>query len=237
MKKIVPFKHEAKFKTKISEVTSISLEHTLHKEDGGITGEFIVSGDYKMNDTSTSTEYFSLNLPFDIVLDEKYNIDDALIDINDFYYEILNDDKLIINIEVVIDKIVERLIEVKKQVITLEPEIEEELEVKEQDKVEESRIEESVSESSVSSLSESSSEVSEIFKEDKEVEEVVENLMSVTNKETEYTTYHIHIVRDGDTLDEILEKYSVSQELLSYYNNLSELKIGDKLLIPANESN
>ena len=75
MKKIIPFKKDIIFKTNISEITSISLENTLSKEnDNGITGEFIVSGEYKMSDESIHTENFSYELPFDIHMDEKYNL-------------------------------------------------------------------------------------------------------------------------------------------------------------------
>ena len=53
MKKIVPFKKDIIFKTNLSEIVSISLEHSLHLEkDSLITGEFIISGEYKMTDTS-----------------------------------------------------------------------------------------------------------------------------------------------------------------------------------------
>lgn len=245
MKKIVPFKHEATFKTKISEVTSISLEHTLHKEENSIIGEFIVSGDYKISDTSTTTEYFNLNLPFEIDLDERYDMKDAVIDINDFYYEILNDDKLIINIEVVIDEINEKIVEVKKQIVSLEPEIEREVEIVNMEPEKQGEVIEKpeVLEEPVIKK-ESNTKKTDVVKEEvvtkndrNEVSEVVENLMNVESETLEYTTYHIHIVRDGDTLDSILEKYSITSETLSLYNNLSELKIGDKLLIPANESN
>ena len=205
MEKIVPFKHEILFKTHISEITSISLEHTLHKEDNGITGEFIVSGEYKINDSSTTTEPFDYKIPFDIVLDEHYDISNSIIDINDFYYEILNEEKLVVNIEVSIDKIVENLIEVKKQVIKIEPE-----EVIEVVKIEEPNVKDNRVDAS----------------------EVVEDIINVEETE-EYVTYHIHIVRDGDTIDSVLEKYKVSSELLALYNNLNDIKIGDKLLIPS----
>lgn len=213
MKKIVPFKHEIPFKTKISEITSISLEHTLHKEDGLITGEFIVSGEYKKEDNSPTSDKFSYELPFDIDLDNHYDISNAIIDINDFYYEILNDDKLVVNIEVVIDKITEKLIETTKQVITIDAN---NIESENDDKVTSSTV--------------------DTKEEDRGIEQVVSNITEAQSATEEYVTYHIHIVREGDTINTILEKYHITNETLTLYNDVNDLKIGDKLLIPANEN-
>ena len=91
MKKIIPFKKDIIFKTHIAEITSISLEHSLHiEEDTLITGEFVVSGEYKISDTSTNTEVFHFNLPFDIHMDDRYDLTSCNVDIYDFYYEIIN---------------------------------------------------------------------------------------------------------------------------------------------------
>ena len=88
MKKIVPFKKEITFQTNVSEITSISLEHNLHLSDNNlITGNFNISGEYKIADTSVSTEIFNFELPFDINVDEKYDLANLVVDIDDFYYE------------------------------------------------------------------------------------------------------------------------------------------------------
>ena len=71
MKKTIPFKKDITFKTSIAEVTSISLEHTLNKQENNVVGNFIVSGDYKVTDTSNTTLEFYHDLPFNIELDEK----------------------------------------------------------------------------------------------------------------------------------------------------------------------
>ena len=108
MKKIVPYKKELEFNTEVSEITSISLENTLKKvSDYFITGKFIVSGEYKIVDVSLNTEKFEFDLPFDINIDKKYNTDNLKIDIDDFYYE-LNKNKIIINISVLLDDLVEK---------------------------------------------------------------------------------------------------------------------------------
>ena len=213
MKKIVPFKHEIPFKTKISEITSISLEHTLHKEEGLVTGEFIISGEYKIEDNSPTNDKFSYELPFNIDLDSHYDISNAIIDINDFYYEILNEDKLFVNIEIDIDKIVEKHIEKEKQVITIDAN---DIESETNNKMENSNA--------------------PIVEENRNVDQVVSNIIEIENIDSLYVTYHIHIVREGDTINTILEKYHITNETLCLYNDITDLKIGDKLLIPANEN-
>ena len=104
MRQIIPFKKELLFKTKVSEITSISLEHSLYlKESNLISGEFHISGDYKMTSASINREKFYFTLPFEINLDDNYVGDNINIDIDNFYYEIVNDDSLQVNIDVYID--------------------------------------------------------------------------------------------------------------------------------------
>ena len=69
MKKIIPFSKDIEFDTNVAEINSISLEHTLKlKEENLVSGEFIVSGTYKMTDTSLNTDNFEYKIPFDISL-------------------------------------------------------------------------------------------------------------------------------------------------------------------------
>ena len=114
MKKIIPFTSDIKFNTKIYEITSISLEHNLKIEDNNVvTGEFIISGDYKMNDTSINSEPFIHGIPFDITLDTKYDMDRIKLDIDDFKFEIINEEVLRVNIDVLIEGI--ELVELKEE--------------------------------------------------------------------------------------------------------------------------
>ena len=218
MKKIIPFKHEISFKNHLSEITSISLEHNLHVSNNTeITGEFIISGDYKVTDTSFNTETFNFNIPFDITLDDHYIIDNAEIDIDDFYYEIINSDTLVINIEVKIDKLEEEPLivpETRKEEIIFE-EGEDIMESKEEVLercIEKEDIKEAVIDAS------------------KEVKSLFGNMDDSTDT---YTTYKIYIVRETDTIESIMLNYNVCKEDLEIYNDLKELKIGDKLIIPA----
>lgn len=210
MKKVIPFKKEIIFESNIAEITSISLEHNLEIKDNSVIGSFDISGSYKMTLTSTITEDFNYNIPFEIALDERYLLDNAMADIDDFYYEILNDRVLSINIEVGIDGIEEIEMEDKMPNI-----IEESKEFEELNREESSDIENTQEEKR---CIEEENPISNVF-------------TSVSDVET-YKSYTVYIVRENDTIESILTKYSVSKEELEIYNNLEELKIGDKLIIP-----
>lgn len=188
MKKIVPFKKDIIFNTDIAEIVSISLEHTLHNDNNLITGNFVVSGEYRITDTSINTEEFSYDLPFSINVDDRYILDKAVIDIDDFYYEITNNNILNVNIDVLIDKLEE--IELER------PSIEEDI-------VEEPRC----------------------------IEDETSIFDNIDNTDS-YKSYTVYIVREGDTIETILEKYKVEKELIVEYNDITELKIGDKIIIP-----
>ena len=107
MRKIIPFKKQFSFKTNVSEITSISLENTLHNNDKEIEGELIITGTYKITETSTQVDKFEFKIPINIEIDPKYDTENMKIDINDFYYEIINNTILEVNIERIIDNIIE----------------------------------------------------------------------------------------------------------------------------------
>ena len=48
-----------------------------------------------------------------------------------------------------------------------------------------------------------------------------------------YSTYHVCIVKENDTVESIILKYNISKEVLEQYNDISDIKIGDKLIIPS----
>ena len=100
MKNIIPYEHDIKFDTKIAEITSISLEHEDKITDDGITGDFIVSGDYKIHSISVNKEEFKYRLPFTIDLPDRVLKDTIEYDVTDFTYDIKEDDTLTVKIEV-----------------------------------------------------------------------------------------------------------------------------------------
>lgn len=201
MKKVIPFKKEIIFQENLAEITSISLEHHLDIKDYSVTGDFDITGSYKMTLSSNTTEDFSYNLPFEIALDERYILKDASVDIEDFYYEVINDRVLSINIEVAIDNLDEKE---EEEIMNFEEDIIDETFI-EEDIIEERCIEE---------------------------ENPLPNVFdSISDVET-YKSYTVYIVRENDTLESILNKYSITKEDLESYNDLDEIKIGDKLIIP-----
>lgn len=252
MRNIIPFKKDVIFKTSISEITSISLENTLSLENDTISGEFIVSGEYKVSDSSTSVEPFTLNLPFSIVIDDRYDTSKAKIDIDDFYYEIANNNVLSVSIDVLVDKLEEKpLITLddltdeteEKSILNIEEEtmnnIEERkdvLDLKDEVRNEDNEIND-VKEEVRNDTDVKNDTKEEVRNENEEINDVEEKINSLFNQfstENEvYVTYNVFIVRDGDNLDSIMDKYGVNEELLKQYNDLSNLQIGDKLIIPA----
>lgn len=230
MKKIIPFKKDIIFKNNINEVTSISLEHTLSvsEEENSIIGEFTVSGEYRMTDESINTEAFSYELPFDIHMDDKYVLSDVTIDIDDFYYEIINDNVLSVHIDVMVDKleevlpVIEKIEEIEEVNIPREDILESEREFMLEENEETKRCIEPEDEDEVQDT-----------KRDIGVEKEVEAIFDTVNETSEtYKSYKVYIVREGDDLELIMEKYSITKEELEAYNDLKEIKLGDKIIIP-----
>lgn len=244
MKKIIPFEKELMFKTKVCEITAISIEHNYKMEDDDlISGNFLISGEYKMTEGSINREKFEYTIPFDIALDSRYDTNNIVVDIDDFNYSIINNDILKVRIVLYIDgdliknnennqlELKNNNNEIKEERINLEKE------------VEEPQIEKSVNYDR--------KEEKELPKGDvqPEIELNIENI-NVNNNSVEddskydsslfnnlesgetYSTYHVYIVKEEDTIDKIMEKYSVSKEDLSNYNDLNDIKPGDKVIIP-----
>ena len=136
MKNIIPFKKDVIFKTNIEEITSISLEHNLSIEKDTVRGEFLINGEYKVSEKSTSVDPFNLQIPFEIVIDDRYDTKKATVDIDDFYYEIVNDSVLSVNIDVIVTNLEERIVE-KELVEELEPVRKEIMEVNDEMELEE----------------------------------------------------------------------------------------------------
>ncbi len=106
MHEIVSFSKEIEFKNMIDKITSISLDHTLALEDSNnIRGDFIVSGSYKMTAASQIENKFSYKIPVDIEVDSKYDLSNLVIDIDDFTYEIIDEEILKVKIDLLLDKL------------------------------------------------------------------------------------------------------------------------------------
>ena len=118
MTQIIPFTKDITFKTKVFEITSISLDHDLQlKGEDIITGNFYVKGKFKMTKASQIEEGFNYKIPCEINISKEYDAYDAIIDIDDFYYDLLDEEILKVNIAVVIDNLVKKEIEEEQEII------------------------------------------------------------------------------------------------------------------------
>ena len=151
-------------------------------------------------------ESFVYKLPLEINLDEKYDTEQAKVDIDDFYYEIINNNVLKVIISVNVDQLKEKEMCDNREIIeTLEKQ-------EEISNLTNDIIEQEVDENN------SKQPINSIFG----------NMSSVDN----YISYNIYIIREGDTLETILEKYETTEEDLKKYNDISSLEIGTKIVIP-----
>ena len=91
----------------IGEITAISLEENLKFFDqSNIDGELIISGKYKMTEASIK-EDFKYKVPVEILLTERLDLNTTKIEVDDFYYEIENEDTLKCYVDIKIEGIEE----------------------------------------------------------------------------------------------------------------------------------
>ena len=285
MHEIVSFTKDIEFKTMINKITSISLEHTLMLSGSdSIKGDFIVSGTYKMTAASQLENDFSYKIPVDIVMDDKYDLTNLVIDIDDFTYEVVDEEILRVNIDLLLDKLelnkVEEVKEDEKEkeednLVTLddlfmESDTKEKLELDDLDSHSEKEItdkadaiikdekaseenrdsEEKMTLDSVENVKEVQSiAVNSVDTENTKKEKTIlvknesddmktdgASLFSSFDSSTEtYSTYSIYIVRENDSIENIMTKYNTTREQLEEYNDLSDMKIGSKIIIPSSK--
>jgi len=247
MRKIISFKKELMFKTKVCEITSISLEHIIKEKDEDlVSGEFLITGDYKMTEGSINREKYNFNLPFDIALNSNYDVESVNIEIDNFYYEIVNNEILKVNIELLIDALEKEYIPEPVRKSPTEELIEEDFfteEEKRKMEFENINIEneiENIKDSNID-LDNTTNIVEKNIKELENNEKTTNNNININNNifdnlgdnET-YSTYYVYIVKEDDTIDKILEKYNITKEELENYNNIESIKPCDKIIIPTN---
>lgn len=214
MKKVITFTKSMNFKTRIAEITNIEINHDLElNENLELKGNIIVSGKYKMTDASIIEEDFNFNLPSVIAIDSKYNTSNLEVNIIDFNYEIVNEESLNITIDVELDG----LEEIRHDDIPIPVEIEEINEKLEYDEP----------------IVNLENKIKEEYQQEPEDKENFSKILSnITDNEETFSTYHVYIVRENDTIDKILDKYKVTREELADYNDLDNINLGTKLIIP-----
>lgn len=273
MKKVVPFTKTISFRTMIAEITDIEVNHTLAlNENHEVVGDILVDGKYKMTDASQIEEEFHYKLPFTIDIDERYNLDNLEIIISDFYFEIINEEDLKINVEIEMDGIeenklpkleekrnsLEEVSEVldteedfvrnKEDDILIPVEIEEKkekLEVPQNNPLHKlaEEIKKDILTEDIPLVEVTKQEAKkEIKKETTSVKQEKDNntssnnmssiFSSLASSEETFSTYYVYMVRETDTIESIIEKYQTTKEELQNYNDLTNVKVESKLIIP-----
>ena len=267
MKQIITLEKEIAFKTMLGDITSISLEPDLaFINDSEIEGNLIISGTYKMTEASTLEEKFNYKVPVEIMLTTSLLEDKRKVDVNNFTYEIVNEEALAIKVELLIEGLEKIEIEeddnmdLKEEVRNSDSE-EEEIEVLTTNDLDDTTeevttnvmsddIKEEISTVMNDDVKEEVSTVmdeelptlkeeKETIKEDTNNKEVMDSIFSAfANTDETYATYSVYILREDDNLEEVITKYKTNREALAEYNDLDNLKVGSKLIIPtAIESN
>lgn len=286
MKKIISFEKKLDFSSMIGEITAISLDHNLKFiDDSNIEGEFTISGSYKLTEASRIEENFNFTIPADIVLSEKLDLSTTKVEVDDFYYEIENDDTLICYIDIKVEGVEkidlqEELREdVKEEIPTAEIIEEQKIEVmpriEEQKTVENVKLEEKIEplkeqtsitdvlptvdkkeiEEQLSSSDERECDGDNTYQDMEQLKEMENKDMETKEKESEnqtiekeqsmgslfsslkesdetFATYSVYILRQEETIQSLIEKYKTTKEELESYNDLSNITIGSKIIIP-----
>lgn len=202
MNLIIPFTKDIKFDTNIAEITSISLEHDWTYNESELLGNFTITGEYKIHEVSVNKEPFEYVLPFSVDLNNKIDEKSICFEIKDFTYDIKDNNTLTVAIEY----------EVEGSEIT--------------DDREDLEFEEML-DNAIGDIDEK--------KEEDDIEHISDTpkLEDISQSdEDSYVTYHIHIVKDNETIESICTKYKTNENILKDYNDITTISIGDKLIIP-----
>ncbi len=229
MKNIIPFTKELEFNTKVSEIKSISLERDFKLENESIEGNLYITGEYKSHEVSVNVIPFSFKIPFTIEVPKNIKEDTLSLEISDFAYDTLEDNKIKVHVELELD---------------FEEQEEEEPELLESPQEEMDRKE-------ITDLFEEVENIKEIIAPQKEDEIKIPSEEETTSEEEnipldkaiiekeqveeEYTNYHIHILKEGENLETICNMYNVTGSFLAEYNDINNLTVGEKILIPSED--
>lgn len=212
MNEIIPIKKDIQFKTKIGELTDISLDYDYKINNDLIEGTLDVSGTYKLTEASILQEEFYHSIPFSIAITKQIQKDTIKLEIDDFKYKY---DKDILSIDV-------------SMMLNFE-EIKEEVEIIDDFKIEDFNINNFMNEMP------EEIEIENNIQEETNVTNI-NNFNNITNNiindEKKYYKYKVYIVRPNDTIDSICNKYNVNINDIKEYNDITNVNIGDKIIIP-----
>lgn len=209
MKEKIDFKKSIIFKSTISEITDINVTHDYSVKDDTVEGEFHLTGLYKMTAASVKEEEFFYNIPFVIALSDRIKKESINLQLFDFNYEIQKDT---LNLKIVLN-----------------------MEYEENEKVViDQTIDELLGDDIIENPETPKEEMVEnIVSEEKNItEEDIEGLTTSLNIKNDYVTYKVHITRQDDTMESIASKYNITIDDIKEYNEIENISIGDKIVIP-----
>ena len=245
MKSVIPFTKNLEFKTKISEITSISLEREFKLEKEEITGNLFVTGEYKSHDISANVLPFSYKIPFTIEVPDNIKKEDLTLEITDFAYDIQNDKEITVNVELELCYSLEEkeeeeetppLVNSDEMIAMMEERNESSDEIK--DEVKEELVEREIKKEPEKEALLETEKVEQSEVEEKKTENRNESedlIMNTTLNDDEYTTYHIHIVKEGETVETICSLYNTNLNFIKNYNDVESLTLGSKIIIPTDD--
>ena len=245
MRKNVSFEKRIDFPTMVGEISAISLEEDLKFiNESSIEGNLILSGKYKLTEASRLEEDFNYKLPIEISLTEKLDISTSKVEISNFTYKMMDENIMLCNIELLIEglELLDESRECDSDVSEIEIPIKEDI-----DKVINNEFINDTDTLESDVLLKENNEVKYDKRDDivvtkKEVAETIDinkddkventSIFNINEDSVTYGTLFVYIVRENETINSIITKYNTTIEELEKYNDLKDLSIGTKLIIP-----
>lgn len=229
MNQKIEFKKDCMLKTYVSSITDISLTHDYKILDDTIEGYFDVTGSYKVTMSSVETESFMFTIPFTIALSSLIDKDTIDLKLSDFNYSVEKD---VLHLKMFLDMDYQE-IEIKED-------------IKDNEEID-NMINDLIDKDSTTDIKSPSEFHNEVMldnvidsKEEVSTKEKVseKNFNTIFNevKESNFSKYKVYIMRSEDTLESILVKYNVTMDEIKEYNNIDNINIGSKIVIPYNKN-
>lgn len=229
MNQKIEFKKDCMLKTYVSSITDISLTHDYKILDDTIEGYFDVTGSYKVTMSSVETESFMFTIPFTIALSSLIDKDTIDLKLSDFNYSVEKD---VLHLKMFLD--------MDYQEIEIKEDIEDNEEI-------DNMINDLMDKESTTNIKSPSEFHNEVMldnvldsKEEVSTKEKIseKNFNTIFNevKESNFSKYKVYIMRSEDTLESILVKYNVTMDEIKEYNDIDNINIGSKIVIPYNKN-
>lgn len=229
MNQKIEFKKDCMLKTYVSSITDISLTHDYKILDDTIEGYFDVTGSYKVTMSSVETESFMFTIPFTIALSSLIDKDTIDLKLSDFNYSVEKD---VLHLKMFLD--------MDYQEIEIKEDTEDNEEI-------DNMINDLIDKESTTDIKSPGEFHNEVMldnvidsKEEVSTKEKVseKNFNTIFNevKESNFSKYKVYIMRSEDTLESILVKYNVTMDEIKEYNDIDNINIGSKIVIPYNKN-